>query len=126
MSRTSKVFDSLYNRRTGSETADESADTDESSDPAESTTFDREGIAAAVDAALAEYVHDERDGDHETVEADDGPVDEPSAAGRSLARFLGGATLLALLGYVASRRRRTQHDSERDDNATDDTDRSEA
>jgi hypothetical protein len=107
MSIPSKVFESLSSRGSSSHTPDESAET---------TPVDDDTIAEAVREAVAEHerVYHESDGDTTDDDATDGDATDDdageaadsSASGRSPVGLLGGAAVLALLGYLARRRRR--------------------
>lgn len=102
MSIPSKVFESLSSRGSSSHTPDESAET---------TPVDDDTIAEAVREAVAEHerVYHESDGDatdDDATDDDAGEAADSSASGRSPVGLLGGAAVLALLGYLARRRRR--------------------
>jgi hypothetical protein len=114
MSRTLKLLDSLSSRGSSSHVPNESVET---------AAADDETIAETVRKAVAEHERAYHDADDDATADDD--RDEAagsSASGRSPVGLLGVAAVLALLGYLARKRRRgpdEDHDTDDDHDATD-------
>lgn len=119
MSRPSNVFESLYSRGSSSQSPNGVAETTAVDDEAVAKT-----VREAVHEALAEHERTYHDADEDTNRDAADETDDPSASGRSPVGLLGGAAVLALLGYLARKRRRDTGDSHHDDShardATDD------
>ncbi len=96
MSRTSRVFDSLYSRESSSNPTEESVET---------TAVDDDTITETVREAVAEHERTFHDAEDPSVDDPDG-AERSVDSGRSPVRVLGVAAVLALLGYLARKRRR--------------------
>lgn len=89
------------------------------------TAVDDETVTEVVREAVAEHERTYHDVDDDAT-ADDGETDEPSASDRSPVGLLGGAAVLALLGYLARKRLRDADDEHRQENHGRDRDATDA